>query len=213
MFDMKKNIEHYLHQLLPLESEQIGQLKKVATETAIPIMEETALNFLLVLIHLKSPKRILEIGTGIGYSAIRMAEVCPKSKIITIEKDEKRFTKALNNIKKYDKCEQIQVIHQDALHYLTNYHGEKFDFVFIDAAKSKYKQFFQLADQWTDHSASIITDNVLFRGYVINSTSTPQRYKRLVNNLRNFNEWLAKHPDYLTTIVPIGDGVAISVKH
>ncbi|HLS20926.1 MAG TPA: O-methyltransferase [Bacillota bacterium] len=209
---MKQNIEHYLQRLLPIQETFIKRIKNEAQETHIPIMEETSLQLLTVLIRLHQPKRILEIGTGIGYSTIRMAEVCSPCEIITIEKDEKRFTHAVKTISDYQTNEQIKIVQQDALQYLANYEGEKFDFIFIDAAKSKYKQFFQLADQCLHESGLIVTDNVLFRGYVINSTNIPKRYKTIVNSLQQFNEWLANHPKYVTTFVPIGDGIAVSLK-
>lgn len=209
---MRQNIEHYLQRLLPTQQSVIEQLKNEAERMAIPIMEETSLHLLTVLVRLHQPRRILEIGSGIGYSAIRMAEISPQSEIITIEKDEKRFAQAVQTMSTYHKSKQIKVIQADALQYLMNYEDEKFDLIFIDAAKNKYKQFFQLADQCLKKSGLIITDNVLFRDYVINSTSIPKRYRKIVNNLQHFNEWLAKHPKYLTTFIPIGDGIAVSLR-
>lgn len=205
-------MQKYLQQLLPQQQTFIQQVKEAAVNMSIPIMEDTSLHLLTVLLQLQQPKRILELGTGIGYSAIKMAEAYPASEIITIEKDKARYEHALKTVADSKYHGKINIIFEDAITFLKTYDGEKFDFIYIDAAKSKYKQFFQLADQCLQHSGMIITDNVLFRGYVVNSTSIPKRYERIVDRLQHFNKWLVNHPNYSTSIVPIGDGIAVSVR-
>lgn len=209
---MRHDIENYLQQLLPVQPSSIIEIKKKAQQWNIPIMEETSLHLLTVLIQLYRPKRILELGTGIGYSAIRMALADRKGQIITLEKDQTRFKQAVKTIENYGFNDQISVLKEDALEYLEDHQAEKFDFIYIDAAKNKYRQFFQLATDCLQPKGIIVTDNVLFRGYVVDSTNIPKRFERIVKNLQQFNEWVAKHPKFTTSIVPIGDGISISIK-
>jgi len=209
---MEQNVNQYIQQLLPQNHQLTEQLIDEAIKAEIPIMEETALHLLMTIINIQQPKKILEIGTGIGYSAIRMADACPYSKIVTLENDHKRYNQAVKIIEKYKKSKQIKVINEDALQYLTTTQGDMYDFIFIDAAKSKYKQFFKQAERHLNDEGIIVTDNVLFRHYVVNSKNIPHRYKKIVKNIQAYNDWLAKHPNFMTTFIPIGDGIAISIK-
>src|SRR5690625_3780726 len=209
---MEQNVNQYIQQLLPQNHQLTEQLIDEAIKAEIPIMEETALHLLMTIINIQQPKKILEIGTGIGYSAIRMADACPYSKIVTLENDHKRYNQAVKIIEKYKKSKQIKVINEDALQYLTTTQGYMYDFIFIDAAKSKYKQFFKQAERHLNDEGIIVTDNVLFRHYVVNSKNIPHRYEKIVKNIQAYNDWLAKHPNFMTTFIPIGDGIAISIK-
>ncbi|WP_017797117.1 O-methyltransferase [Oceanobacillus kimchii] len=207
-------ISHYLASLTPNSPEWAEQLEVVAEENNIPIMDKTSMHFVQVLLQIHQPKRILEVGTAIGYSALRMQENTHQATIVTIEKDEKRYFDAIENISKLDKDDCIKVIHGDALEEMSRLQGnnELFDTVFIDAAKGQYSKFLELADSMVKNGGLIITDNVLFRGYVATPEETPKRFRSMVKKLRDFNEKLMNHSYYQTSILPIGDGVAISYK-
>ncbi|MFD2046169.1 O-methyltransferase [Ornithinibacillus salinisoli] len=210
---MDDQITNYLLDLLPTDNGWIKDLQQQAEEDRIPIMDSIGMEFLLQLIRLQKPKRILEIGTAIGYSALRMLEVSPNSNIVTIEKDDKRYKEAIENINKRNKHTNIQVIHGDALEELEKLSlSDKFNCIFIDAAKGQYKNFFEQSSPLLADNGFIITDNVLFRGYVADPNFEHPRYKKMVEKIRAFNEWLMNHSDYVTTILPIGDGIAISYK-
>src|SRR5690625_5687929 len=141
---MDEQLKQYLTGTLPEETKWVNNIERQATLDNVPIMDSLSIHFLMQLIRLHKPKRILEIGTAIGYSALRMLEAYPKAEIVTIERDEHRMLQAEENIKKQNKQDAIQVILEDALDEsnrlaLTN---ERYDVIFIDAAKGQYKHFF-----------------------------------------------------------------------
>lgn len=209
---MKEHVEQYLRGLLPKNHATFKTIKNDAIHDHIPIMESTSLYFLTVILQMVKPSRLLEIGTGIGYSALKIAEACESCQIITLESDFKRAEQAKVNIAKFNKTDKIEVVHCDALEFLKVKDNNKFDVIFIDAAKSNYRKFFELADPLLKENGLIISDNILFRGYVAGLKDPPQKYKRIVNNIQTYNNWLADHTHYKTTFIPIGDGVALSFK-
>lgn len=211
---MDEQLNHYLKQTIPTQQEWVLQLEEQALKDNIPIMDSIGINFLMQLIRIKKPKRILEIGTAIGYSALRMNEAYSEANIITIERDGPRYKQALKNIANQEKEDKIEVIFADALVVMENLFEtrEQFDFIFIDAAKGQYKRFFELASLLLVNSGLIITDNVLFRGYVANddTENIPKRYRKMVEKLRDYNTFIMNHPNFTSSIIPIGDGVAVS---
>jgi predicted O-methyltransferase YrrM len=211
---MNEKTNQYLHEMLPVESEWVLDLKRQAAADHIPIMDAVSMHFLMQLIRIHKPLSILEIGTAIGYSALRMHEACPESHITTIERDDVRFVQADDNIKRQQKQQQIRVIHGDALEVLhgTADIGAPFDMIFIDAAKGQYQRFFELASPLLAKNGLIISDNVLFRGLVADPGFGTDRLTKIAGKIRSYNTWLTCHPEYTTSIVPVGDGVAISIK-
>ncbi|ARI76979.1 O-methyltransferase [Halobacillus mangrovi] len=205
--------EDYLHSLRSKPSEQIERIEAYAKENGVPIMEPSGIEFLMQLIRLHQPSHILEIGTAIGYSAIRMLEASAKSAIVTIERDPTRYSEAVSNLRQLGVENSIQILHGDALE-LEKEVAEKgpYDLLFIDAAKGKYEEFFHMYSPMLTERGVIISDNVLFKGYVADDELASPRMAKIAGKIRKFNEWLVNHPDYYTTIVPVGDGVAISVK-
>ncbi|WP_079530359.1 O-methyltransferase [Halobacillus hunanensis] len=204
----------YLQSLLPESSEEVRQLEREARKQGVPIMEPLGIQFLMQLIRLHKPNKLLEIGTAIGYSALRMLEAAPTSSITTIERDEERFHQAVNNVQKFKAEDRIEILHGDALDLKDKVsQSAPFDFIFIDAAKGKYEEFFHLYAPLLSDNGMIVTDNVLFKGYVADDREATKRMKKLAKKIRNFNQWLTTHEHYHTSIVPIGDGVAITVKN
>ncbi|WP_188453560.1 O-methyltransferase [Virgibacillus oceani] len=210
---MDRNEQYYLTQLLPPQEEWVTELERQAEIERIPIMDPLGIHFLMQLINMNKPNTILEIGTAIGYSALRMLEANPLAQIVTIERDEKRYHQALENIQSQSKQKQIHVIYGDALEKSQEIINRGlFDLMFIDAAKGQYQRFFELYCQCIPSGGVIVSDNVLFKGYVADSEKIHSRNSKIGQKIRNYNEWLINHPDFTTTIVPIGDGVAISIK-
>ena len=211
---MNDAVHSYLKELISPKKEWVEKLERVDERNRVPIMESVAIDFMLKQIQIHKPKRILEVGTAIGYSASRMAEAGPDAEILTIERDETRYKEAKETIAKLQKDDRIKVIHGDALDVLERLkeENERFDFIFIDAAKGKYEQFFQLAHPLLNKGGWLVTDNVLFRNYVANIADTPKRYKNMVKKIDEYNRMLSEHPDYITSVLPIGDGVMISYK-
>lgn len=209
-------LTHYLLEHVRERSEPIKQLEKYAEEHRIPIMDPVSIDFLMQLIRIKKPKWILEIGTAIGYSALRMSEAFPEAKITTIERDDHLYDLSLKHIKQLGKEEAIKVLHGDALNVLSDLASSKkktlYDVVFIDAAKAQYQRFFELVKPILADNALVVSDNILFKGLVVNSNSESKRLNNLAGKIRHYNKWLTELEGFNTSIVPIGDGIAISVR-
>ncbi|MGP7816890.1 O-methyltransferase [Niallia sp. 01092] len=206
-------ITAYLEELIPKRSEHFMEIERYAHENNVPIMELVGIESLLQLLRIQQPKKILEIGTAIGYSALRMAEALPDSKIISVERDEDRYLLAKQNVAKLQKEEQVILIQGDALELEeeVEQYGP-FDVLFIDAAKSQYRKFFDIYSKMLTKESIIFTDNVLFHGLVASENIESRNVRQLVRKINNYNQWLMNHPQYDTIILPVGDGIAISKK-
>lgn len=210
---MDEKLQHYIDHLIPERIQLFMEMEAYAKAHGVPIMELQGIEAMLQLLRIQQPKSILEVGTAIGYSALRMAEALPTAKIITIERDEERFNIAKDYIEKANKTSQIIMIQGDAL--LVEDEVKKwgpFDAIFIDAAKGQYQKFFELYARFLTDDGIIVTDNVLFKGLVCESNIENKRIRSLVKKISAFNSWIMNHPDYHTVILPVGDGVAISKK-
>lgn len=201
--------------LINLEFDTLDlELKEYAKINNVPIIFDEGLAFLEEIIALKRPKFILEIGTAIGYSAIRMHKVLG-SKIYTIERNEKMYMEATNNIKKANLENDIQIIYADALEAYPMISHLKFDMIFIDAAKAQYLKFFDLYTPLLNSNGVVVCDNMLFHGLVEdekNYENQSRSVRGLIRKLSNFHKVLLENKDYKTSIFNIGDGMSISVK-
>jgi len=206
-------INQYLQQLMPEVDEEITRMEGFAQEKDIPIMEKTAISVMLHILKLHSPKKILEIGAAIGYSAICMAKSLPEATIITVERDRERYEEAVRNICTSRLENRISVLLGDAFKVVdTIKENAPYDALFIDAAKGQYQRFFELYEPLLSDNAIVITDNVLFKGLVAEENIESKRLRSLVKKIKQYNKWLIDHPRFDTTIIPVGDGVAISIK-
>ncbi len=211
MIDPKQ--ETYLMKTLDEPDEHIQQLQTYAQDHRVPIMEPLGIEFLEQLIRMKQPKRILEIGAAIGYSAIRMAQCYPHSEIVTVEREEQRYHEAVQNIQDAQLENRIKVVFGDALEVSDDLLSQgPYDVLFIDAAKGQYQRFFELFTPSLAKDGVIISDNVLFKGYVADNPNDGSNKAKIARKIEAYNEWLIQHPEFKTNIVPIGDGVAISTK-
>lgn len=201
--------------LLNLEFDDLDlELKNYAKENNVPIIFDEGLAFLEGIIALKRPKRILEIGTAIGYSAIRMHKVCG-SEIYTIERNENMYNKALENISKANLSNVIHPIFCDALEAFDYVKDVEFDMIFIDAAKAQYLKFFDLYTPLLSNHGAVVCDNMLFHGLVEDSESYQKQTRAvrgLIRKLANFHKALLENKEYKTSIYDIGDGMSISIK-
>lgn len=202
-----------MDRLIPARSGVLAEMEEYAKEHQVPIMEAAGIEAMLQILRIQKAETILEVGTAIGYSALRMAYALPNAKIVTIERDEERVAKARVYIEKAGKGSQISIIFGDALETekQASQHGP-YDVVFIDAAKGQYKRFFEMYSSLLKPGGIVVTDNVLFKGIVATQDSPNKRIRNLVKKIDDFNKWLMSNPDYDTVILPVGDGVAISVK-
>lgn len=210
---LEKGIEAYLESLIPDRLEHVKEIEHFAEEHNVPIMETIGIDFLLFLLTMQKPAKILEIGTAIGYSAIRMALKLEDVKIVTAELDIDRYHIAVQNIEKLGLNDRIHVLQGDGVELAEQIEPYgPFDVVFIDAAKAQYKRFFTAYEPMLSKNGLIITDNVLFKGFVAKEQSeiNSRNVRQLARKLDTYNKWLYDHPNFETTIVPIGDGIAIS---
>lgn len=208
------NTIQYVDELIPQPPKWAVQLEQYAKVKRIPIIDKVSLQLLLQIILIKQPKNILEIGTAIAYSTLRMHEIVPNAQITSLEKNEMMYEEALRNVELYSQNNHIKIMLGDALETIERLPKEEsFDFVFIDAAKSQYHRYFNAVDPLLIKGGVIVTDNVLFRNLVLASNEEiPKRYKSIVKNLRNFNEQVMSNKNYYSSLIPIGDGLLVSIK-
>ena len=193
------------------ETEEINKIKEYAKFENIPIMQDDGISFLTNFIVENDIKTVLEIGTAIGYSAIKMALSKPDLKIISIERDEKRYLEAVKNIKKMHLEDRISLIFKDALEVILE---EKFDLIFIDAAKSQSIHFFEIFKENLNETGYIITDNLNFHGYVFKEEEIKSKNLRaLVRKIKDYRVFLEKNKEYETKFYDIGDGISVTSKN
>lgn len=192
----------------------IIEIERYAEKNHIPIMDRHTIESFLGLLKLQNPHYILEIGSAIGYSAIRMAQALPDAKITTIEREHERYHKAVGFIAQSEFKERIRVIEADALESEADVVLDTiYDALFIDAAKGQYKRFFKKYAPVVKSGGFIYCDNMFMRGLVVQDLSEINRRKRtMVRNLKAFTKWVMANPDYESTLLPIGDGVLIAKK-
>jgi len=194
----------------------LDEIEKFAHETDVPVIRRPVQNLLKTLLLLKKPKSILEVGTAIGFSAILMAEYSQENcHITTIEKYEKRFPIAEENFNKSGYLERITFIKDDADNVLTEMTdgGQQFDLIFMDAAKGQYINFLERVKKLMPSGGLLISDNALQDDELIQSKYAVTRRNRTIHNrMREYLYALTHDDDLITTILPIGDGVTISVK-
>lgn len=195
-------------------TEELEQIEKEAIETYVPIIRKEMQNFLKMLLAMKKPARILEVGTAIGFSAILMAEYNPADcQITTIENYEKRIPIARENFKRVGKEQQITLLEGDAAEVLKTIE-EPFDFIFMDAAKGQYIHFMPEVLRLLKKDGILVSDNVLQDGDIIESRYVVTRRNRTIHKrMRDYLYQLTHHEELVTSILPIGDGITVSVKH
>ena len=188
--------------------EDFVELRNFGIENNIPIMKLETKEFLKSLITIQKPKNILEIGSAIGYSSLLFSKYTGAN-ITTIEKSEKMYEIAKSNFKKYGK--DINIINMDAKKASNNI-NQGFDFVFIDANKSQYKYYFGKSISLLNKNGIIVCDNILFRGEIANDNIVDKRDITIVKNLRKFLSYITDLDEYITSIIPIGDGISLSTR-
>ena len=188
---------------------RLEDIEYYAKSNNIPIMLKDGINFLTEYIKNNNIKKILEIGSAIGYSAIKMALVSCDIQVTTIERDKSMYDEAIKNISEMELNNQINVIFDDALNVELN---EKYDLIFIDAAKSQYIKFFNKFKDNLAENGVIITDNLNFHGLVIDSSNCSRNTKQLVKKIRKYIDFLKTNEEFETEFLSLGDGISISKK-
>lgn len=191
----------------------LNELEQFALKTNVPVIRPQMQSFLKLLLAMKQPKKILEVGTAIGFSALLMSEYGPEEcRITTIEKYEKRIPLAKENFKKAGKEKAITLLEGDAAEILKEL-NESYDFIFMDAAKGQYIHFLPDILKLMPKGGLLISDNVLQEGEILESRFAVTRRDRTIHSrMREYLYELKHNEQLLTDILPIGDGVTVSIK-
>ena len=192
-----------------MNREELDKIKQKALEEHIPIIMDDTLEVEDKILKETKPKKILEIGTAVGYSAICFSEYLQEGGIIdTIERDEERIVEAKENIKKVGVAEKINILEGDAVEILPTLTG-KYDVVFIDAAKGKYPFFLKESLRMLEKNGIILADNILYKGYVM-SDYNKHKQRTAVRHLREYIQEITENEKLESEILEIGDGLAIT---
>lgn len=210
---VNERIVAYINSLDRGNSPICNTIEKEAIEDDVPIIRKEMGNLLKVLLELKQPQSILEVGTAVGYSSILMSENMPQNcKITTIENYDKRIPVAKNNFKRAGKEDVITLIEGDALEVLKTLDGP-YDFIFMDAAKGQYINYLPDIKRVLRKGGLLISDNILQEGEIVESRYAVARRNRTIHaRIREYVYELTHSEDFVTSIVPIGDGITLSVK-
>ncbi|WP_312353136.1 O-methyltransferase [Aminipila sp.] len=208
-------VTQYIDELYKPLTPELGQLRREAEEARVPIILRDTEGLLLNIIRMNNPKRILEIGTAVGYSASCFAAVNKETEIITVEYNEETYKTALMNIEKLGFSDNITVYLGDGAEVTEKLYEEgcsPFDLIFIDAAKSHYKRFWEAAVKLTHAGTVIISDNVLMKAMTVsNEYDVYGKHKTNIRKMREYVQYINQLEDCHTCVIPVGDGVAISI--
>lgn len=192
-----------------MNKSELYKIKQNALENHIPIIMDDTLDIIGRYLEEIKPTKILEIGTAVGYSAMCFSEYLSKNgRIDTIERDEERIKEAKINVKKVGVAEIIKIYEGDAVEILPTL-NEKYDAIFIDAAKGKYPFFLKESLRMIKENGIIFADNILYKGYVM-SDYNKHKQRTAVRNLREYIQEVSKNPNLKTEILEVGDGLAVS---
>ncbi len=207
----REYIDTYINSLIKDEDEKLQKFREECEGRELPIIHKEVGQFIKLIINQLKARSIIEIGTNVGYSSIFMSYVMNlEGKVVTIERSEKFYKEALKNVESFGLEKNIDIQFGDASEILDSVEGT-FDMAFIDAAKSYYKIFFDKCYQKMKPGGIIISDNVLYQGMIATDELVVRRKKTLVRNLRNYLEYISHDDRYVTSVLPLGDGVAVTL--
>ncbi|MEB8126725.1 O-methyltransferase [Staphylococcus succinus] len=207
------NNQLYLLKLHEQTDANIESLRAYAEENHVPIVDRITLEMIKQVIRLHKPTHILEIGSAIGYSAMQFASISKDIKVTTIERDTEMINRAKAHFEAYQFKDQVRLIEGDALEQFENVNDCTYDMIFIDAAKAQSKKFFELYTPLLREGGVVITDNVLYHGFVSDISVVRRRnLRQMVKKVQEYNDWLINNENYTTNFLNIDDGLAISIK-
>lgn len=211
MIENFKNSSEYSRKLFRIDDNIIEEIERESLKENVPIITREILNFMIFEAERIKAANILEIGTATGFSGLFLARTANKNKgmLTTIEIDNKRYEKAVENFKKAGILEKNKLILGDALEEIPKLDIEnKFDFIFMNASKGQYKKFFEMCYELLSDNGTIFIDNIMFRGTVAESEeNSPKRYRTIVKRLKEFIDELSRKHNFV--LLPFGDGVGI----
>ena len=190
--------------------ERISARRADALSRGIPVADDETLNFLLLMLDATQPKRILEIGTAVGLSSVAMLLQCPSARLTTMELEEDRYLEAKQNFVDFDVVHRVNAHLGDAGEILSMMDGE-FDFVFLDGPKAQYEKYLFDLKRLMKTGAILFADDVLLYGWVSGEEPTPQKRHSIVDKIRSYLDVVTSDKDFITSVLNVGDGVALSV--
>ena len=202
----------FLPVLKPNISELLAQKRADALARGIPVADDETLQFLLVILQSVRPERILEIGTAVGLSGVAALQACPNARLTTIELEEERYQEAKQNFTHFGVEDRVTAYLGDAGEILSMMDGQ-YDFVFLDGPKAQYEKYLFDLKRLMKKGGVLFADDVLLYGWVNGKTPTPQKRRSIVEKIRSYLETIVADESFTTSIIEIGDGVALSVYH
>ncbi|WP_066674435.1 O-methyltransferase [Clostridium septicum] len=203
-------MEEYIRGLIPENTGKYKEMECFAKENGVPIAQKETAKFLEFMVSMKKPLRILELGTAIGYSATLMYEAAGTNpSITTIERDENMIKYAKENFKKFNLEDKIEIKCGDCLEILDKLE-EPYDLIFMDAGKGHYNHFLPSCLRLLKKDGVIVADNVLFRGMVASKDLVKRRKITIVKRMKTYLDLVSKDEDLITSVIPMGDGIAVT---
>ncbi len=207
----REYIDSYINSLIKEDNDKLEKFRIYCEERNLPIIHKEVGQFIKLVINQLNAKNIIEIGTNVGYSSIFMVNaMMNEGKVTTMERSEKFYKEALKNISDFGLADNIKVYYGDAVDMLDEVEGS-FDMAFIDAAKSYYRVFFDKCLKMMKPGGIILSDNVLYQGMIATDELVVRRKKTLVRNLRNYLEYISHDERFVTSVLPLGDGLAVTL--
>ncbi len=190
--------------------EKLSSRRAQALARGIPVADDETLQFLLLTLTMTKPLRILEIGTAVGLSGVAMLQSCPTARLTTIELEEERYIEAKKNFEDFGVASRVNAYLGDAGEILSMMDGQ-FDFVFLDGPKAQYEKYLFDLKRLMKKGATLFADDVLLFGWVSGEEETPQKRRSIVEKIRSYLEVVTADKDFITSVLNVGDGVALSV--
>jgi len=190
--------------------ERLAARRKDALDRGIPVADDETLQFLLLTLQMTKPTRILEIGTAVGLSGVAMLQACPSARLTTMELEEERYLEAKRNFEDFSLSSRVNAYLGDAGEILSMMDGT-FDFVFLDGPKAQYEKYLFDLKRLMKKGAILFSDDVLLFGWVSGEEETPQKRRSIVEKIRSYLDTLTADKDFITSVLNVGDGVALSV--
>lgn len=207
----REYIDVYINSLIKEDNDKLNKFRDYCEERNLPIIHKEVGQFIKLIINQLNAKSIIEVGTNVGFSSIFMSKAMnDEGKIVTLERSEKFYNEALKNINSFGLENNISVLFGDAVDILDNVEGN-FDIAFIDAAKSYYGVFFDKCIKMMKPGGIILSDNVLYQGMIAADELVVRRKKTLVRNLRNYLKYISHDERFVTSVLPLGDGLAVTL--
>ena len=206
------HVIRYLQELKPERSPVMAEMEAFAETEHVPIVHWETGRFLATLVRATNPKSVLEVGTAIGYSTLHMAEALDGGKIVTIERDPDRVRQARDYLERGGVADRVEIVEDDAMQAIERLPGP-FDFIFLDATKTEYPRYLELAEPKASERAVLIVDNLLMSGDVALADDSDAFWSpENLATARAFNREVVSSERWLGVVLPIGDGVAFAAR-